>query len=215
MGQLLSEITYHTINNYLLCFFVTTATTNALSIADIAYEMSWYQASQYENYVIQMVIMRSQEPFELTGLGVFVCSLGTFLKVFLEIGPEKFLFDPSMRHETCIWGTTKKNFLFIFKVNGDVSESHFRTLYAYQGLVAIDHTFEEEALTLNKLFYWLHSFVRCFLAVSQCNLHLHGFSPAWQWRIDCCKSKRDLWKRSESYLVVRTPERSRTNLPSF
>lgn len=67
--------------NYSLCYFVTTSAINAISISDRVYDLRWYQLSRTEQYFVQMIIQRAQKPFELKGLGVFVCSLQTFLKV--------------------------------------------------------------------------------------------------------------------------------------
>lgn len=54
---------------------------NVMTIGDHIYELHWYQLSRNEQFVVQMIIARSQKPFELKGLGVFECSLETFLKV--------------------------------------------------------------------------------------------------------------------------------------
>lgn len=54
---------------------------NELSIGDIAYDLSWYQMPRDNQYIVETILRRSQKPIELKGLGVFVCSLTTFLKV--------------------------------------------------------------------------------------------------------------------------------------
>lgn len=67
--------------NYMLCFFITTATLNAMSIGDRMFDLHWYQLRRSEQFIVQIMIQRAQRPFELKGLGVFVCSLETYLKV--------------------------------------------------------------------------------------------------------------------------------------
>lgn len=67
--------------NYLLSYFLTTLTLNAMSIGYCVYGLHWYQMSCNEQIMVQMIIRRSQKPFELKGLGLFACSLETYLKV--------------------------------------------------------------------------------------------------------------------------------------
>lgn len=67
--------------NYILCFVITMLTIDAMSVGDILYDMSWYDLPRYDQFIVQMIILRSQVPFELKGLGVFVCSLETYLNV--------------------------------------------------------------------------------------------------------------------------------------
>lgn len=78
--------------NYSLCYFVTTSAINATSIADRIYDLQWYQLSSTEQFFVQMVIRRAQKPFELKGLGVFVCSLQIFLKVIQIMNHKNFHF---------------------------------------------------------------------------------------------------------------------------
>lgn len=54
---------------------------HAVSIGDIAYNSHWYAMSPGDKVIIEMIIRRSQRPFEIKGLGVLVCSLETFLRV--------------------------------------------------------------------------------------------------------------------------------------
>lgn len=60
---------------------MTGLTTNAANIGDIAYDALWYERPSKEQFVIQMIMQRAQKTFELKGMGVFVCSLQTFLMV--------------------------------------------------------------------------------------------------------------------------------------
>lgn len=56
----------------------------AVSIGDIAYNSHWYAMSPADKVIIEMIIRRSQRPFEIKGLGVLVCSLETFLRVWQQ-----------------------------------------------------------------------------------------------------------------------------------
>lgn len=58
---------------------------NAMLVGDRIYELNWYEISRKEQFIVQMMIQRAQRPFELKGLGVFVCSLETYLKVQLKL----------------------------------------------------------------------------------------------------------------------------------
>lgn len=52
-----------------------------MSIGDRMFDLHWYQLRRSEQFIVQIMIQRAQRPFELKGLGVFVCSLETYLKV--------------------------------------------------------------------------------------------------------------------------------------
>lgn len=67
--------------NFMLCYFTTSATINAMLVGDRIYELNWYEKSRNEQFMVQVMIQRAQKPFDLKGLGVFVCSLETYLKV--------------------------------------------------------------------------------------------------------------------------------------
>lgn len=54
---------------------------NAVTISDTAYESTWYQMQPVDQVIIEMIIRRGQRPYEIKGLGVFVCSLETYLRV--------------------------------------------------------------------------------------------------------------------------------------
>lgn len=77
----INEAIYFPGENYLLCYFITTISINALAVADMAYNILWYHLAHHEQFIVQTIIRRSQDPFELKGLGVFVCSLETYLTV--------------------------------------------------------------------------------------------------------------------------------------
>lgn len=55
-----------------------------MSIGDIVYGLSWYQLSRNDQYIVKTIIRRAQKPIALKGLGVFVCSLNTFLNVTMD-----------------------------------------------------------------------------------------------------------------------------------
>lgn len=76
-----NEVMYYAIENYLMCYFITSITVKTVSIGDIAYNSPWYQMTRNEQVFVEMIIRRSQRPYELKGLGVFVCSLETYLRV--------------------------------------------------------------------------------------------------------------------------------------
>lgn len=76
-----SELEFHVVNNFLLCFYITTITTNISMIGSITYDLSWYYLPNGEQDFVRMIIHRSQKIMQIKGLGVFVCSLETFLKV--------------------------------------------------------------------------------------------------------------------------------------
>lgn len=82
---LIGGLAFQSILNYMLCYYVTTITINVMSIGDKIYDLRWYQLSHSEQYIVRMLIRRSQKPFELKGLGVFVCSLETFVLVIIRI----------------------------------------------------------------------------------------------------------------------------------
>lgn len=72
---------WYAIYAYVVCNHITAITLNAEFIGDIAYNMPWYQLPRSEQMIIEMIIRRSQQPCEIKGLGLFVCSLETFLGV--------------------------------------------------------------------------------------------------------------------------------------
>lgn len=52
-----------------------------MSAADRIYDLPWYQLSPHQQFMMQVIIMRAQTPFEVRALGVFICSLEVYLKV--------------------------------------------------------------------------------------------------------------------------------------
>lgn len=82
---------------------------NVLSFGDRIYDLYWYELPLDERVFVQLMIQRAQKPFELKGLGIFVCSLETFLKVFMLFVENRGVF----RHR--IFG--KKLLRFIRRLN--------------------------------------------------------------------------------------------------
>lgn len=76
-----SELSFFALINFILCYIITTSTTNTLTVGDIMYGLHWYRLSHIEQFLVQTMIQRSQNQFEIKGLGVFVCSLETYLRV--------------------------------------------------------------------------------------------------------------------------------------
>lgn len=91
-----NEVIYLCFENYVVCYIISSLTINTASIGDIAYSSQWYQMPRTERICVQMIIRRSQRACEIKGLGVFVCSLGTYLTVMM------------------IFSTTKKHILHDF-----------------------------------------------------------------------------------------------------
>lgn len=54
---------------------------NAVAISDTAYESQWYRMKAEEQQIIEFIIHRAQQPYEIKGLGVFPCTLETFIRV--------------------------------------------------------------------------------------------------------------------------------------
>lgn len=52
-----------------------------MSVGDIIYDLYWYLLPSNGQVIVQTIIQRSQVPFELKGMGVFVCSLETYITV--------------------------------------------------------------------------------------------------------------------------------------
>lgn len=68
-------------SNYVLCFCISATTINVMSLGDVIYDLHWYQLPHRQQFIVQMIIQRSQQQFELKALSIFVCSLDTYLKV--------------------------------------------------------------------------------------------------------------------------------------
>lgn len=80
-----AKLIWYAIYNFTLCYYVTAITVDVDSVGDFAYNSPWYQMPRTERRIVQMVICRSQQPCEIKGLGVFVCSMETYLTVIFVI----------------------------------------------------------------------------------------------------------------------------------
>lgn len=80
----ITGVVFFTSINCMLCFFITISTANGMVIGDLAYDLYWYQLLPHDQFIVQTIIQRPQKPCELRGLGVFACSLATFLKVHMR-----------------------------------------------------------------------------------------------------------------------------------
>lgn len=80
-----NELFYYGGENFVLCYFISTIAAETASIANVAYNALWYQMRREEQIIVEMTIRRSQKPCAIKGLGVFVCSLETYLMVFMGI----------------------------------------------------------------------------------------------------------------------------------
>lgn len=77
----LDEFIFFSAANFVLCCFITMITIVVVSIGDVAYGSHWYSMQHDDQFLAQMIVTRSQKPFALKGLSVFVCSLETYAKV--------------------------------------------------------------------------------------------------------------------------------------
>lgn len=77
----LDEFIFFSAANFVLCYFITMITIVVVSIGDVVYGSHWYSMQHDDQFLVQMIVTRSQKPFALKGLSVFVCSLETYAKV--------------------------------------------------------------------------------------------------------------------------------------
>lgn len=76
-----NELIYFILENYMLCYFVSNIIVGTGSIGDMVYNSQWYSMAHNEKFIVETIIRRSQRPYELKGLGVFVWSLETYSRV--------------------------------------------------------------------------------------------------------------------------------------
>lgn len=55
--------------------------TNIMSVGDVVYGLFWYTLPLNEQFIVETIIRRSHKTYEVKGLGMFVCSLETYMKV--------------------------------------------------------------------------------------------------------------------------------------
>lgn len=77
----LYALAFQTIFNFIICYFADTVTYASLNIANILYDMNWYEFSIEERKLILIMIQRAQITFHFKGNNSIACSLHTFLKV--------------------------------------------------------------------------------------------------------------------------------------
>lgn len=78
-------IGFFMIADYMLCYFVSKSTVDVTLAADFIYDLTWYQLPRKQQFIVQMITMRAQIPYNLKGLGVFICSLEAYLKVIFDL----------------------------------------------------------------------------------------------------------------------------------
>lgn len=69
--------------NCVYCYCCDLVSSRFYEIGDVAYETIWHKFSISEQKFIRRTIERSQIRMKLTGCKMFVCSMETFLDVFL------------------------------------------------------------------------------------------------------------------------------------
>lgn len=73
-------IAYFTFN-FIFCYFAESVTSRSFEIAEIVYDVTWYEFSMDSRRLIKLWIQRAQKPFYFKGLGMVTCSMETFLAV--------------------------------------------------------------------------------------------------------------------------------------
>lgn len=165
----IAQLVYHGIENYVMCYFISSMAAKAVSIGGIAYNSPWYQMSRNEQFMVEMIIRRSQRPYEIKGMGVFVCSLETYLKVnrFLEyawICINIWIFNENSCR-TC--------FFLLFPVDSELYSILYDISTINYRLVVVSIGKHDESTILIAVFFLASSFsYKCTL--------LYGLSWAWK-----------------------------------
>lgn len=68
-------------STYIHCFLSELVTRNLQDIGDIFYEFPWYRLPLKQQQLFMLPILRGQEEYRMTGLGMVECSLQTFSSV--------------------------------------------------------------------------------------------------------------------------------------
>lgn len=76
-------ITCQTSLNLIACYFGDNLSRDLLDVADVSYNIIWYQFALKERTFLPWIIRRSQIPFQLTGFKLIDCSMSTFMKVYI------------------------------------------------------------------------------------------------------------------------------------
>lgn len=69
--------------NFISCYYSDYVCDQFYDMADIAYAVNWYKFSLNEQRYIQLIVLRAQKRFKLTGCKMFVCSMETYLQVIV------------------------------------------------------------------------------------------------------------------------------------
>lgn len=67
--------------NWISCKYGSNLTICFLKMGNIAYSALWYRFPLSERHSVRMIIRRAHTEFNLTGYGLFNCSMDTFLAV--------------------------------------------------------------------------------------------------------------------------------------
>lgn len=72
---------------YIFCYFASLTTDRVSAIGNIAYDVNWFDfPPKLQKYLI-LIINRSQEQVQFTGLNLIGCSLEVFGKVSISFQP--------------------------------------------------------------------------------------------------------------------------------
>lgn len=69
---------------FMYCKLSENITCDLYAIGDIFYESAWYRLTVKQQQMFVLPVQRAQSKFRLTGLGIFECSLETYLTVSVE-----------------------------------------------------------------------------------------------------------------------------------
>lgn len=82
--------------NFVSCYCSDLVCSRFYEIGDIAYAINWHKFSLNEQKFIRQIIERSQIRFKLTGCKICVCSMETFLQVYLGRSQYLYLLNVSI-----------------------------------------------------------------------------------------------------------------------
>lgn len=71
---------------FIMCYFANMATTRIADIGTTAYDSNWFDCSPELRKYIVLIIARSQESINFTGLGLIYCNMEVFGKVSEKSG---------------------------------------------------------------------------------------------------------------------------------
>lgn len=79
-------------NIFIYCYFGQNVTTKFSEVADIFYELHWYDYPMTEQKYVIMMLTRAQRPFYFSGYFISSCSLPTFKLVSTNEDSYKFVY---------------------------------------------------------------------------------------------------------------------------